>query len=194
MRALLLALILTVPTIGCGSKTEEKPNEAVKTGSESTAMNVREGSSAAGAGSSDAPTNAAPLPGYEGGHAAQDKATEVEQARAVANVEAATAKEAVDADAAVAHKIVHDKLQSEFDASDRTFIALKVKAADATGATKKKADAAIADITKREATVMAGIAKLRDATGAQWDKTKTQLDANIAAFNKAIAALEITLR
>ena len=128
-------------------------------------------------------------------HAAQDnKATEAEQARGAAKLEAANAKEAADSDAAKAHKIAHDKLQSDFDASDRKFNALKEKAANVTGAKKKTADTAVAEVTKREATVMASIAKLRDATGATWDSMKTQVEADTALLGKAIDALETTVQ
>lgn len=196
MRALLLALLLPISTIACGSKAEPQSTQATaKPSGETVATNV-EGTvagSAAGGAAQDKP--AEPLPaGYTGGSAAQDKATEVEQANNLAKVEAATAKEAKDSDSADANKITHAKLQTDFDASDRRFTTLKEKAATATGATKKKADAAIADIKKREATVMAGIAKLRDATVAQWKATKPQHDANTLAYNKAIDALEVTLR
>ena len=107
---------------------------------------------------------------------------------------AANAKEAADSDAAKTHKIAHDKLQSAFDASDRKFNALQEDAAKATGAKKKKADAAAAEVTKREAAAMASIAKLRDATGAAWETTKTQVEADTVALDKAIVALEATLQ
>jgi hypothetical protein len=125
---------------------------------------------------------------------AQDKATEAEAARGQAKTEAASAQEAADADAAKAHKVVADQLQGDFDASDRRFHALEEKAAKATGAKKKNADARSAEVTKREATAMASIAKLRDATGAGWDTMKTQVSADTAALNKAIDALEATLQ
>jgi hypothetical protein len=98
---------------------------------------------------------------------AQDKATEAEQARGEAKTEAANVKEAADSEAAKGHAIAHAKVQSDFDAADRRFNALKEQAANATGAKKQSADAAAAEVTKREAVAMASIAKLRVATGAE---------------------------
>ena len=123
-----------------------------------------------------------------------DKATEAEQARGAAKTEAANVKEAADSDAAKAHKATHAQLQSDFDASDRKFNALREQAAKATGAKKTSADAAVAEVTTREAVAMANIAKLRDATGAQWDAMKTQVDADAVALDKAIAALASALQ
>lgn len=196
MRALLLALLFPITTLGCGRKTD--PNvEPAKPSTEAAAMNVREGSSA---GSSDAgPPDklvvaTPPPPGYTGGSAAQDKATEDEQAKNVVKAEENTADVAAAKEAVKTHKIVQDQVQSAFDASDRRFTELKEKADKATGSKKQKAAAAVADLTKREAVVMAAIAKLRDGTGTQWDKTKTQLDTDSAAFTKALDALDVMLR
>lgn len=125
---------------------------------------------------------------------AQDKATEAEQARGQAKTEAANAQESADAAVAKAHKVTADQLQGDFDASDRRFNALKENAAKATGAKKKSADAAVVEVTKREATQMANISKLRDASGAAWDTTKAQVSADAVALDKSIDALEATLR
>ena len=124
---------------------------------------------------------------------AQDKATEAEQARGEAKTEAANVKEAADSDAAKTHAVAHAKIQSDFDAADRKFNALKEQVAKAPVAKKQSADAAAAEVTKREAVAMASIAKLRDATGDQWDTVKTQVDADTAALDKAITALETAL-
>ena len=167
MRALLFALLLTVSTFACRSKAEPNADQTAKTGGDNGPAANRE---------------------------AQDKATEAEQARGTAKTEAASAQETADSDAARAHKTADDQLQRDFDASDRAFNALKEKAAKLTGAKKQSADADVAEITKREADVMAGIAKLRDTSGAQWDTTKAQVDADAAALTKAVDALDTTLR
>lgn len=168
MRALLLVLLLTVST-GCGSKTEgnteRKADEAARTTGEPAAS--RED---------------------------QDKATEALQARGEAKVLADNAKEAADSDVAKANKLAHDRLQRDFDVSDRRFNPLKEKVAKATGAKKTTADAAAAEVTKRETTVMASIAKLREATGAEWNTTRTQVEADLAALDTAIDALETALQ
>ncbi len=195
MRALLFALLLPISILGCGSKTDADQPVAAKPSGETAAMSVEGNSAGSASGAPDKPVEATPPPaGYTGGSAAQETATDVEQAKNVAKVEAATAKENADDNTLKANAVAHAKLQTDFDESDRRFTTLKEKAATATGATKKKADAAIADITKREATIMAGIAKLRNATVAQWNALKPTHDANTAAFNKAIDALEVTLR
>lgn len=122
-----------------------------------------------------------------------DKATEVEQAKGVAVVEAATAKEATDAETAKAHQLAHDKLQSDFDASIRKFNTLKEKAAQTTGAKKQATATAEAEVTKREAATMASIARLRDATGAQWNAARTQVEDAQAALDSSITAYQTSL-
>lgn len=126
--------------------------------------------------------------------AADDKATEDEQARQNAKLDVATAQAATDSAAAKAHAETAAQLQKTFDAADRRYSVLKEKAASATGAAKQRADAAIADANAREASVMAGIAKLRDASGAAWDTTKTQVDSDIVALNQAVDSLESALK
>lgn len=164
MRALLFGLILTTTTFGC-TKTESTAGEAARTTEAASAH-----------------------------RAADDKATEAEQALGTAKSGAATSHEVVDADAAKARKETHDKLQQNFDASDRKFNSLTEKAADATGDKKQQADLAAADIKTREATIMAGIARLRDTTGAEWETTRAKVEADTVALNKAIDGLEATLR
>jgi hypothetical protein len=172
MRALLLALTFTIST-GCSTKTETK---------------VSKTATATGSGSGDGSSYPGP------GHEAQNKATEVEQARALNNVKAANAEEAAADDAAKAHAITHDKLQSNFDAADRRFNELKETASKLTGSEKQNADSAAAEVTKREVTTMASIAKLREATGAQWDATKAQVDSDLAALIQAINAFQTAAR
>lgn len=126
--------------------------------------------------------------------AADDKASEVEQAKGAAKVEVANAKAAIETAAAKVHDGVHAKVQVAFDEADRKFTALKVQAGKATGAAKQAADTAAADITAREATVMASLTKLRAATGADWDAAKVQLDADTAALDKAVDAFAASLK
>lgn len=125
---------------------------------------------------------------------ADDRATDVEQARNNAKVEAATAQTAADAKVNATRDETAARLQKEFDTADRRFNALKEQAAKATGTKKKRADAAVANVVTSEARVMAGIAKLRDTSGADWDTTKTQIDADALALDKAIQSLDTTLQ
>ncbi len=170
MRALLLASIIAVTSFGCGSKSEPTP---------------------AGTAADKPASGAQPTPSAH--RAADDKATEVEQAKAVAQAEVNSAKGTVDDATATLHKASRDKLQQSFDASDRKLTALKEKAAKLTGTTKRDADAALADISAHGGTVMSGIASLRDATGAAWDTAKTQTEADLVVLDSKIDALERTL-
>ena len=136
----------------------------------------------------------APTSSVAAQRAADDKATEDEQARNAARVDVDTARAATEAATAKAHAQTGAQLQRDFDAADRRFNALKVKAASATGAAKRGADAATVDATAREASVMAGIAKLRDATGAAWDTTKAQTESDLVALSHALDSLENALK
>jgi hypothetical protein len=163
MRALLLALLFTATTSGCAS-TKDTAEEAP-------------------------PPSAAPTTQRQ----ADDKATDVEQAHNIAAVEAATAQTAADAKVIAVHDEAAASLQKQFDTADRRFNGLKEKAKKATGSQKDKASAAVAIATTRETSVMAGIAKLRTARGADWDTTKAQIDADALALDKALVSLESTL-
>lgn len=170
MRAALLALLFTT-TFGCASKaeqTDKAPSNASTTTTDERPRTANE--------------------------QAQDKLTEAESARGEAKVIAENEKQAADAELAKTHKVTHDKLQSEFDASDRRFNALKEKAGKATGAQKQKATTTVAAIVKQEAAVMAGIAKLRDEANPNWDAAKAEVDTSMAALDKSIGELEIILQ
>lgn len=169
MRAALFALIFTTTSFGCASKSERGET---------------------------APPSNAPAEGERprtANEQMQDKLTETENARGEAKTKAQIEKEAEDLELAKNRKVVHDKVQSDFDASARRFNGLKEKAGKATAAQKQKATLAIADITKQEAAVMASIAKLRDATGPAWEGAKTEVDAAMVAYDKSIGALETGL-
>ncbi len=175
MRALLLSSLLAAASFGCGSKTEPTP---------AASANPPAGEPAkAGGGGSTADHRAA-----------DDKATEVEQAKGAAQANATTAKAVLDDDATKVHKETRDRLQASFDASDRRFNALKEKAAKATGANQAGVDQAILEISAREGTVMAGIGELRDASGPTWESTRAKVDADAKALNEKIDALETSLR
>jgi hypothetical protein len=169
MRAALLALIFTT-TFGCASKAEQ----------------------------TDKPPSTAPTTKDEPPRTAdqqmQDKLTEAESARGEAKVIAQNEKESADAELAKTHKGIHDKLQSAFDAADRRFNAVKEKVGKATGAQKQKATTTMAAIVKHEASVMANIAKLRDLADPNWDAAKTEVETSMAALDKSIGELEITLQ
>ncbi len=112
--------------------------------------------------------------------AADDKATEDLQARRAEEAKAAEAKAAADAEAVKAHAATHEQL--------------KEKADKLTGAKKKNADAAVAAVKTAEATMMANVAKLREASAAQWDAAKAQVEADAVALNKSIDALETAVK
>ena len=168
MRSLLLVLILSTTTFGCGSKegkeTTDHPSVA----------------------SSDPPLATGP-------HAADDKATEDLQAKRADEAKAADAKAAADAQAVKAHATTQAQLQASFDASDRRLNQLKEKLATMPSAKKTKANAKVADAKSNETTMMASIATLRDAPLPQWDAAKAKADADLEVFNKSIDALEKAL-
>lgn len=167
MRPFLLALILTTTTFGCGTNKAKDPDTNTELAS------------------------AKPQTAHQ---KADDKATEDEQARRAVESDKADAKAAEEAETAKARKVTSDQLQANFDAADRRFNELNEKAAKATGTKKKKATAAAAEVKTRETTLMASIAKLRDATGAEWDPTKKQVDSDAIALDKAIDAFATTLQ
>jgi len=168
MRSLLLVLLLSTTTFGCGSKegkeTTDHPSVA----------------------SSDPPLATGP-------HAADDKATEDLQAKHADEAKLADAKAAADAQAVKDHADAQTQLQASFDASDRRFNDLKAKLAKMSAAKKAKATARVDDVKTNETTVMASIATLRDAKLPQWDAAKAKADSDFAAFNKSIDALEKAL-
>lgn len=161
MRSLLLGLILSTTILGCGS---EKAT-----------------SSEAG---SAAPTAASDR------HAADDQATEALQAHRAAEAKVVDAKATAEADLVTAHKATHTQLQANFDAADRRLTALKEEGARLTGAAKENATIAIAVAQAHEASVLASIAKLREATLAGWDAAKAQVEADSLAFTTSVAALD----
>jgi hypothetical protein len=169
MRAALFALIFTTTSFGCASRSDPAEPAPASTASANAERPRTENEQM------------------------QDKLTEAENARGEAKTKALIEKEAADLELAKTRKIIHDKVQSDFDASARRFNGLKEKSARATGAQKQKATQVIADITKQEAAVMASIAKLRDATGPEWDGVKTEVDANMVAYDKSIGVLETRL-
>ncbi|MBA3538126.1 MAG: hypothetical protein H0T79_00720 [Deltaproteobacteria bacterium] len=173
MRALTLALLITSTTFGCSKTETTTSTEPATSGTNEPAKAKNEVTKLA--------------------REVDDKATEVVQAQGAATATANTANAAAEAVLVQAHNDQRATLQKAFDAADRRFNTLKATAATATGTKKAAADAAAADIKTREAAVMAGIAKLRDATGAQWDTIKAQVDVDAAALDKSIDGLEATL-
>ena len=87
------------------------------------------------------------------------------------------------------------KLQSTFEAADRRLGPLGEKAAKLTGANMHDANTAIAVVNTSKTTVIASIAKMRDATLPQLDAAKAQVVSDTDAFGKSIDELEkITVR
>lgn len=161
MRSLLLGLILSTTMLGCSSD-KAKASEAGSAGP--TASGER--------------------------HAADDQATEALQARRAEEATVAEAKATADADVVAAHKATHSQLQANFDAADRRLTALKEEGARLTGTAKNNATIAMAVAQTHEASVLASIAKLREATLAGWDAAKAQVEADSLAFTNSVAALD----
>ena len=171
MRSLLLVLLLST-TIGCGSNKKEQETTTER---------------ASTAEPADRTTNAEH-------RRADDKATDDLQARRAEEAKATEAKAAADANAVKANAATHDRLQAKFDASDRRFNQLEERVLKLTGAKRKKANAAVAVVKTHEATVMASIAKLREASLPQWDAAKVKVESDSVALDKAIDELETTLQ
>ena len=175
-RTLVLALFLAVvgtSTVACKGKDEKAQKEADK---------ARKTADDKGAEADKA------------GKVAEDKAAEAAKANKEADDKAAVAKKEAAETLAKAHSDARAALQKDVDAADRKTLALKEKVAKATGAMKKNADAATTELDTRREAVKTGMVKLETAVGVDWDTAKTQVAADTAALNKAIDALEATLK
>jgi uncharacterized protein YPO0396 len=168
MRSLFFVLILSTTTFGCSSKTAKETEPA----------------------SDHAPTTT-DKPATN--HAVDDKATEDLQARQAEEAKVVDAKAATDVETVKAHAATQTQLQARFDASDRRFNELKEKISALPAEKKTKANAAVAEVKANEATVMAGIAKLRFATLPQWDAAKATVDVDSKALDKSIDALGMAM-
>lgn len=125
---------------------------------------------------------------------ADDKAAEATKAQREADDKAAAAKATADNEVVKTHNDARDKLQKVYDDSDRKVAALREKVSRATGTRRKNADAAAAEVATRQATVKADLSNLTGATGTAWDTTKTQVEADQAALDKATDNLETALK
>jgi hypothetical protein len=126
---------------------------------------------------------------------AERKAAEAQQRAQEATITAgqmqAQAEEA--ARSRAAHAEARSKLQKDFDAHERKAAYLKEKAAKATGAARKNADAAIAEYEARRTSAKASLNHLSDDAAPTWDATKKTAEDDIAAVGRAVDALEQTL-
>jgi len=112
------------------------------------------------------------------------------QARRAEDAKVAEAKATADADVVTAHKATQTQLQANFDATDRRLTALKVEGARLTGTAQKNATIAMAVAQTHEASVLASIAKLREATLTGWEAAKAQVEADSLAFSTSVDALD----
>jgi len=113
---------------------------------------------------------------------AEEATKAAEEAKKKAEEEAKAAAAKVTAEAV-------NKVQKELDAADRKFTYLKDKAAKATAAQKKNADAAVAEVDKRREAVKSAIEKLA-AGGDDWEGLKTAVESALGELTKAIDGLE----
>lgn len=133
-----------------------------------------------------------------GNKAKEEEAKKAAEAQAQAAKDAeekatAATKKAEEGALDAKHAADAKKVQSQFDASDRKSAYLKEKAAKATGAAKKNAEAAVAELDKRRSTANESIKGLQGATGAAWDTAKAKADEDVASFGKAVESLEQTV-
>jgi uncharacterized protein YPO0396 len=114
--------------------------------------------------------------------------------KAAAEARAAEQKAAAEKEAGkVARAKALGDLQKQIDAADRKIEYLKDKLSKAKGATKKKADAAAAELDKRHAPVAESTKKLEDDQYSAWDATYAQAVTELAALNESVNSLEQTL-
>ncbi len=177
MRSLLYVLILSMTTFGCDAKKSP----------DSTATAERASNSKSPTSDDQPETNAEH-------HAADDKATEDLQAHRAEKAKAADVKADADADAVKAHAATQDQLQASFDRADRRFNPLKDDVGKLNGAKQRRANAAVTVVKTNEVAMMASIAKLRDASLADWDAAKARVDSDSQALDESIDALEKTMR
>jgi hypothetical protein len=125
---------------------------------------------------------------------ADDKAIEATKAQKEANDKAVTAKQEADAADAKAVADARDKGHKNFDAADRKLASFKDKIATAMGTQRKNAEAAAAEANTREVAAKTSLAKLDGAAPTDLIAAKTQADADIAALDASIDAVESTLK
>lgn len=125
---------------------------------------------------------------------ADEKAAQAERERKEADAKAAAAAAEAEKKAAEANAEVVKNLQKDVDAADRKITDLKEREAKATGATKKNAEAAAAEVDKRREAVKTSLTALQNATGAAWAGARTQAESDLAALNKAIDNFDDTLK
>ena len=124
--------------------------------------------------------------------AAADKAA----ADKAAEDKAAADKAAKDAEEkAIAQRTeARTKLQKDLEAAERKATHFKEKAAKATGAMKKNAAAAAAELDKRWEAAKASLAALDPNKGDDWDASAARVEADTIKVNEAIDALETSLK
>jgi membrane protein involved in colicin uptake len=125
---------------------------------------------------------------------ATKKTAEATEAQREADDKAAAARREADDKMVKERTDVRDKLRKDIDAADRKTASLREKLAKAKGDVQKNADAAANEVQIRHAKVDANMTKLSSATGAAWDSTKLELDADLAALDEAVDNFEKALK
>jgi cytochrome P450 len=125
---------------------------------------------------------------------ATDKSQEAAKAQAEADAKAATAQKEAEATAMKSITDARDGVQKDFDDLDRKAAALHEKVAKATGAKRKNADAAAAEVATRMTAAKASLAKFTGATAATLEAVKTEASSDVAALSKAVDNLEKTVK
>lgn len=118
-----------------------------------------------------------------------------EAAKQAQEAETTAAKMRAESDQAVeklkvTHTDARTKLQRDLDTHERKATYLKEKAAKLTGDKKKNADAAVTELTSRQTTAKASLARLANDADPAWDATKKTVEDDIAAVGKAVDSLE----
>jgi uncharacterized protein YPO0396 len=126
-----------------------------------------------------------------------DQAAQANTAAAAAREaeqKAAAEKQRAEGEAAKVARIqALGNLQKQIDAADRKIEYLKDKVNKAKGATKKNADAAVAELDKRRAAVVESMKKLEDDQLPTWDAVYAEAAPEAAALDQSVNSLEQTL-
>lgn len=92
------------------------------------------------------------------------------------------------------HAEAKHKLEGKLEAQERKATYLKQKAAKAVGKEKLNANAAVAELDARRTTAKTSLGRLTDEVSPAWDSTKKAAEDDIDAYEKAVDALENTLK
>jgi hypothetical protein len=87
----------------------------------------------------------------------------------------------------LAKQAIHDKLESQINTAEAKLDTLKAQAQTAKANLEIKA---IAELSPKAQVIRQKFQDLRQSGGAQWEQTKSDLEAHIADFEKSVKGIE----